>query len=63
MNNAVKTQIRMGADLHQQIMRICDKTGDSMNGTMLHLIHLGLKVYDSELRIASTVETVPCSDS
>ena len=63
MNNTVKTQIRMSTELHQQIMRICNQTGDSMNGTMLHLIHLGLKVYGSELRIESVVETGPCSDS
>ena len=51
----VKTQIRMSDDLHDRIMRIANGTGDSLNGTMLHLIDLGLKVMAGNL----TMNVVP----
>lgn len=44
-NKLIRTQIRMGEYLYNAINQIAEKTGDSMNGTMLHLMYLGLRLY------------------
>lgn len=41
----IRTQIRMGENLYEAVNQIAEKTGDSMNGTMLHLMYLGLRLY------------------
>ena len=46
-NNLIRTQIRMGKHLYESVNEIAEKTGDSMNGTMLNLMYLGLRVYNS----------------
>ena len=54
MKDKFVTQIRMSDDLHGRIMRIADETGDSMNGTMLHLLHLGLKFLEcNQFKVSS----------
>lgn len=45
------TQIRMSEELHQRVMRIVEQTGDTINGTILHMILLGLKVYESPITV------------
>ena len=42
----VVTQIRLTEALHKDIKTISDYTGNSLNGTMLHLINLGLMHYN-----------------
>lgn len=64
MNTVVKSQIRMSEELHSRIMRIASRTGDSLNGTMLHLLDIALKYYESESLVADVLrETWPCSRS
>lgn len=67
MNGVVKSQIRMSDAMHARIMRIANETGDSMNGTMLHLIHLGLKLYETPVSVQASdspgTSTGPCSAS
>lgn len=67
-NSIYSAQIRMSEELHQHIMRIANSTGETINGTMLHLLALGVKVYDSPIVIHSCSDssgnsTGPCSAS
>lgn len=41
----VKSQIRLSDYLYEEIKKISNETGDSMNGTMQHLLNMGIKVY------------------
>lgn len=47
------TPIRMSEALHERVMRIAGETGDSMNGTMLHLLAMGLKFYEAPITVSS----------
>lgn len=66
-DNIYSAQIRMSEELHQHIMRIANSTGETINGTMLHLLALGVKVYDSPIIVHSSDSsgnsTGPCSAS
>lgn len=46
------TQIRMSEELHDRVMRIAAETGDSMNGTLLHMIAMGVKFYEAPFTLA-----------
>ena len=48
------TQIRMSEELHQRVMRIANETGDSLNGTMLHMLLVGAKFFESQLSDADS---------
>lgn len=67
MKDIYSAQIRMSEELHQHIMRIANSTGETINGTMLHLLALGVKVYDSPIIVHSSDSsgnsTGPCSAS
>ena len=39
-----QTTIRLPVDLKEQIQREADRRGDSFNGYVVQLLHLGLKV-------------------
>jgi len=51
--NFIATQIRIPEDLHKQIKDVSESVGDSQNGTMLHLIALGLRLYKYGVTIPS----------
>ena len=44
-HNPVITQVRLPDKLHRQIKELSNDTGDSMNGMMLNLMYLGLRMY------------------
>lgn len=43
--NYIPTTIRVPQKLLEEIKRLSTEIGDSQNGTMLHLIYMGMKVY------------------
>ena len=45
MNEKVTMQIRLSQHLYDEIRRIAEETGDSINGTLMHVAHLGLRMY------------------
>lgn len=47
----VPTTIRVPEKMLRRIKALSEEVGDSQNGTMMHLIYLGLKVYDSAASI------------
>jgi len=50
--NYVSTTIRVPPKLLEEIKRLSAEIGDSQNGTMLHLIYMGMKVYKGTSCIA-----------
>lgn len=45
------TTIRVPDKMLEEIKNLAIDVGDSQNGTMLHLMYLGMKVYRSNLNI------------
>lgn len=48
-SDIVVSQIRMSDSLHERILRISNATGDSINGTMLNMLIVGAKFFESQL--------------
>lgn len=44
-NERTTMQIRLSQHLYDEIKRIAEMTGDSMNGTLMHMAYLGLRMY------------------
>ena len=44
-NNSITTQIRIPEKLYLEIKEISSETGGNLNSTMLHLIHVGKRIY------------------
>ena len=42
----VNTQIRIPENMYFRLKELSNETGGSLNSTMLHLMHLGLRIYD-----------------
>lgn len=53
-SNYVPTTIRVPVPLLEEIKRLSAEIGDSQNGTMLHLIYMGMKVYQGTSCITIT---------
>ena len=47
----IRTEIRIPPNLYEAITKISQATGSSLNGAMLHLIDLGLRIYGGEIVI------------
>jgi len=45
MEGKVCTQFRIAEALYAEVKELADAVGDSINGTMLHLMKLGLRLY------------------
>lgn len=42
-------QIRLSKHLHDEVKRIAELSGNTINGTIGHLMMLGLRMYNAEL--------------
>lgn len=47
----VATTVRVPEKLLERIKALSEEVGDSQNGTMMHLMYLGLKVYEGAATI------------
>lgn len=44
-DNYITTTIRIPVPFFEEIKKLSAEVGDSQNGTMLHLLHFGMKIY------------------
>ena len=52
MNKSIViSQIRISEPMHSKLKSISEETGSSMNSTMLHMMHLGLRIYEDSVVI------------
>ena len=62
----VYTSLNIGQELYDRVVALAGTTGDSINGTLVTLVHLGLKLMDADqLSVSSSTgsATGPCSAS
>ena len=48
----IATTIRVPGPMLEKIKKLASEIGDSQNGVMLHLIFMGMKVYEGKIGIA-----------
>ena len=53
ISNSVATQIRLSENLYAEVKAMALETGSSLNSTMLHLMHLGLRIYKDSITLHS----------
>lgn len=49
----ISTQIRLPAEFHAEINAIAKRDGMSLNSTMLMLMRLGMKLYESDVVVTA----------
>ena len=49
--DTVTTQIRIPENLYTRVKALSGETGGNLNSTMLHLMHLGLRIFNDGVTI------------